>query len=356
MSELYHGGNIFQISKETGIPPEEILDFSASLNPLGLPEGALKILQGPERLLRAYPEPWAESLREALSEHYGIDRASILCGAGSSPLLYATASVLSPEEVALFSPTFTEYERAFRASRKDVSIHYIPLREDRDFSPEIDDICNALLRVECLLLCNPNNPTGVVLKREALEEVLSLAKKKKKKVVIDEAFIDFVPEHSIVDLIRDYPDLIILRSLTKFFGIAGLRVGFMVSNPSMIERIKEKVPPWMVSQTGIEVSKVLLIDREFHQRIFNWLEQEKKFLEEGLRRLNIRFFPSSVNYYLVKVPEAEKLYHCLLKKGILLRLCHDFKGLGKDFLRISLLDRQKNALLVEGIRECIENT
>jgi len=350
MFERYHGGNIYQASQESGIPIDRILDFSASLSPLPLPERAKELLVRADSLVKAYPEPWAESLKKALAEDYEIEERFLLCGSGSISLLYALASVLKVSDIGIIVPTFTEYERAFAAFNSDIKFVYIKAESNKDFKVDLSTIIEVLDKVQCIVICNPNNPTGVVLPPLWIKEILDKASSKDRWVIIDEAFIDYVPEYSVMHFVREYSNLIVLRSLTKFYGIASLRVGFVVAQSKILHEIKKVVPPWSVTQLSIEISKVLLSDKQFKSRVFQWLKQEKSFMEQGLRRLNIRYFPSLVNFYLIQTPKASALWQRLLQKGILLRRCTDFKGLDYRFLRISLRTREDNKILLQELQ------
>ncbi len=354
MAEPYHGGDIYRLARVLGLSPMSILDFSASLNPLALPEAAIEVLARAQSLVRAYPEPWAESLTEAIASRYGIDQKFLLSGPGSCALLYWLASVLRPNRVALFAPTFTEYERAFRASMPEVEFEYINLYPEEEFRPSLGSIEKVLAKVDCLVICNPNNPTGVTMPLENVLRVVSLARELNTKVILDEAFIDFVPGCSALTLVPENPHLVVLRSLTKFYGIAGMRVGFIATAPELLLALKDKMPPWSLSQLSIELTKALVHDIKFQEQTMQWLHQEKAFVEKGLQDLAIRYFPSSVNYYLIETPGAEALWKDLYQKGLLLRKCTDFRGLGQGFLRISLLLRQDNQRLFEEMGRALQ--
>ncbi|MDH4028866.1 MAG: pyridoxal phosphate-dependent class II aminotransferase, partial [Nitrospirota bacterium] len=241
-----HGGNIYRMAQETGIPVEGLVDFSASINPLGVPQKAKEIIiKGLDSLVN-YPDPDTTVLREKLALHHGIESETVLCGNGSTELIYLLPRALRPASVLIHAPAFSEYERACRLNHK-LRITNYELKERDGLKIIPGQFIEGMYGCDMAFLCNPNNPTGDLLKKEDVIEIAEAARRLKCFLVVDEAFIDFTPGVSVIRQVRDNPYLIVLRSMTKFYALTGLRMGYAVIHASMIERVREFREPWTVN-------------------------------------------------------------------------------------------------------------
>lgn len=352
--DISHGGNIYNASRLTGLPVTDILDFSASINPLGCPETVLEALrENMCFLIGHYPEPDAFDLARAVSENTGIPQRLIVCGNGSTELIYLTVRVLKPEKVLIPAPTFSEYERAIRSTGKDTMVAYLPLQYDEDFQIQLHQLLPAIKEQDMLFLCNPNNPTGQALSRDKMITIAEECRLNECFLVVDEAFIDFSDEMSMIDLVNTNPFLIVLRSMTKFYAIPGLRIGYGVYPDHIIRLIKEHKEPWTVNALAIRAGIESLKDRDFSIRTRRMIKEEKRYIEAYLSKLNLKFFTSHANYYLLDAGTYKGLAEYLFKKGILVRNCGNFKGLSDDFIRISVRTRKENKKLLCCIEEFI---
>ena len=349
-----HGGNIYRASEETGIPVHQIIDFSASINPLGVPDSVAEAIRENIPLLIHYPEPFAEGLAIHLGKHLGIDPQMILCGNGSTELIYLVARTLAPRRVLIPAPTFSEYERACRMLGETAYVHYILSREN-SFDIDADGFISSMDGCDMAFLCNPNNPTGRLLNRDAVLAISRAAQQMSCYLVVDEAFIDFMPQHSVVHEVAKDSHLIVLRSLTKYYALSGLRLGYGVFPTSLVTRMKDHKEPWTINSLAQKAGIAALHDQAYQKRTMAVVEEEKRNLEAGLDSLKIDHIPSSANYYLIRMDNAQKVIVSLRKKGILVRDCSNFTSLDGTYIRIAVRSREENAaLLKELARSCAE--
>ncbi len=345
-----HGGNIYRAAVELGIPEDKLIDFSASINPLGVSKKVKDAIRRGMDGLVNYPDPYAVKLGEKLALLHDIDPATILCGNGSTELIYLIPRVLKPGSALIPAPTFSEYERACRISDGLIVVSY-KLSRENDFRMNPDEFIellslNSATPYGIAFLCNPNNPTGHLLRKDAVLKIAEAAKGMRCYLVVDEAFIDFHPEESVISEVRQNPYLIVLRSMTKFYALTGLRVGYGVFHRSVIKRMRDFKEPWTMNNLAQEAAAAALEDTEYKDKTFGMIVREKRFLEDGFRRAGIEFFPSDVNFYLLSV-EAQLAVPFLRSKGILVRDCSNFKGLEGSCIRVAVKSRKHNRMLLK---------
>ena len=345
-----------------GIDPKKIIDFSASVNPLGLsPRAKKKILkEGPEAVLH-YPDSGCGELRTALAQFHGIPEDCILPGAGSTEFIYSLPRVMKLERILLVTPAFSEYENALEIQSRDCRIHFFESREEDGFELNVEGLLLAMTeRYDALYLCNPNNPTGILTEREDLLRVLSRAEREKVWFILDEAFIDFIPGESLLREAARSSRLVVLRSMTKFYALPGLRSGYLVSNPGVIEKVSRVKEPWAVN--AVES----LRDPVYAERTLAYVRQEREALTLGLQGIpGFIPYPSSANYLLIQLHPslnltAAELRQTLIPRGILIRVrrrtpanadCQSFHHLGPYFFRVAVRSRSENQALLKALRQ-----
>jgi threonine-phosphate decarboxylase len=363
-----HGGNIYLLAEGLGVADSDIVDFSASINPLGVPQSVQSAIRENMRFLFNYPDPDTKRLRLKISEHIGASADSIICGNGSTELIYLIARALRPARVLIPGPTFSEYETACRKSGHEIKVESYRLKPEDSFDLKPDEFISEMggalnlaagtrqpaRPFEMVYICNPNNPTGRLIKREEMLRIASAAKDLKCILVVDEAFIDFCPGATIAEEVADNPYLIVLRSLTKIYALSGLRIGYAVLHPSLLQAVKEAKEPWSVNTLAQIAGVVALDDGPYRAETYRVVAEQKKYLEEGFRRLGISFIPSPVNYYLLNYKGAQELMPALRKKGILVRDCSNFPGLdGGQHMRVAVKSERDNARLLKEISLCM---
>lgn len=363
MTRELHGGNIYLLAERLGLEEREIVDFSASINPLGVPGSVLEAIKENSKSLSHYPDPDAKRLRLKIAEYTGVSPDSILCGNGSTELIYLIVRALRPSIVLIPAPTFSEYERACRLMGDRLKIVHHNLSDAADFDIKPEEFITAMnsdmkttlgtrhatLSHNMAFLCNPNNPTGRLIKREDMLKIADAAKRLGCVLIVDEAFIDFCPLDSIVDEVRNNPYLIVLRSMTKFYALSGLRIGYAVLPVSLLKAVKKAKEPWTVN-TLAQISGIAAIDDEaYKSETFKLIALEKTEFERGFERLGISCVPSAANYCLLRFNKARELALLLKDKGILVRECSNFTGLDDSYIRVAVKLKSDNRKLLEEV-------
>lgn len=341
-----HGGNIYKISEELGIPAHKLIDFSASINPLGISEKVKEAIHEEMDNLVNYPDPDTTALRRMIAGHHNIDAGTIICGNGSTELIYLIPRALQPRNVLITAPAFSEYERACLMN-DELRVKSYELKKGGNFAIVPTEFIKAMQGCELAFLCNPNNPTGRLLSKKEVLEIADAAKKRKCFLVVDEAFIDFTPEESVIEDVRENPYLIVLRSMTKFYALTGLRVGYGVFHTDLIHKIREFKEPWTVNNLAQKAAVAAFGDSEYSEETFRLMKREKEFIETCLKENDIEYSPSSANYYLLRIKGAGSAESRLRRKGILVRDCTNFKGLDDSYIRIAVKSRRENAMLLK---------
>jgi len=365
-----HGGNIYRLAEELKMQERKVMDFSASVNPLGVSKKIKTEMRKHLKYLHNYPDPEAKRLRKRLAQYHGIDLETILCGNGSTEFIYLITKALRPQKVLIPAPTFSEYERAVLINQESevwnqksetteqrVHIKYLILKKKDNFKIIPDkfiatmkgDINSELSDTPCEMafLCNPNNPTGRLLRGDDVKRIADAAKEFKCYLIVDEAFIDFCADDSVTKDVRDNPYLIVLRSMTGFYALSGLRIGYGIFPQHLIERLKKYKEPWTINNLAQRAAVVALKDKVYRSETFKLIKGEKKFLEKSFRKIGIEFFDSDVNFYLLKINNANELCQQLKRKGILLRDCSIFRGLDSTYLRVAVKSHKENTILIK---------
>lgn len=362
---LRHGGNIYRFMEEKNIRIDEIIDFSASINPLGVPKSVIKNIIDNIKYLCHYPDPDTKELTKEIGRNFGITPHCIICGNGSTELIYLTVRALRPEKVLIPMPTFSEYEQAFKGIHTENKIRdkvlYFVIWEKDDFRINPEKFIAAMsgndssasykssltTSVDMAFLCNPNNPTGRLLKKEEVLKIAEAARDLKCYLVVDEAFIDFMPEDSVIKEVQNNPYLIVLRSMTKFYALSGIRIGYGVFHQNIIDTIRRYKEPWTVNTIAQIAGITALGDKDYSKQTFKVIKNEKKVLEDGFRLLGITYFPSDANFYLLKSDKTQKIISILRDKGILVRDCSNFIGLDGSYMRIAVRTNKENMKLLK---------
>ena len=350
-----HGGNSRAIAEASGINPDKIIDFSASINPLS-PSGCVsQLLLETPRLLQQYPDPHCSIITERISETTGVPKDWIRVTNGSTEMIYLLPHLFDEkQEVAILDPCFSEYEKAFRAF--DIQTHSIPLNATKGFEVDPNSLFSRLDTIRqlgAIVLGNPASPTGK-LYGELLAPLQEYCEERDIVLIVDEAFIDFSStQNSAWNLANKKSNLILIRSLTKFYSIPGLRVGYGILHPEKIRQIAPRQYPWSVNALAQTVGAEVILDKAFQEKTRSWTQNERSFMFEALNLITaIEVFPSAANFLLFRLrdnSEPMSLYQYLLSQSLLIRNCGNFKGLDESFFRISLKNRQENQKLADSI-------
>ena len=347
-----HGGNLAWAAALAGCSPDAILDFSASISPLGPPTSAIAAIQDHLGNLSYYPDPDYRDLKTALSQLHQLPPEWILPGNGSAELLtWAGWDLANLAVTYLATPAFGDYWRSLKTF--GAKVIECPLDLGAGAARELP-ACKfpSFLSESGLLLNNPHNPTGWVFLRETILPYLEQFA----LVVVDEAFMDFLPpnqDQSLIPLVQEYPNLVILRSLTKFYSLPGLRLGYAIAHPDRLQRWQQWRDPWPVNTLAAAAAVAVVRDKEFQQQTWAWLPPTRLQLFESLAQLpGLQPFESVANFLLVQSEQpSSQLQQQLLKSHqILIRDCLSFPELGDRYFRVAVLSNTKNERLVRALR------
>ncbi|MCR5094623.1 MAG: aminotransferase class I/II-fold pyridoxal phosphate-dependent enzyme [Lachnospiraceae bacterium] len=354
-----HGGDIYRNQVE--------LDFSVNLNPLGTPEAVARAVRESAELAAMYPDPRQEAVRRAIAQLESVSDDQVIGGSGASELLLAAVRALQPRRAFLFEPAFTGYAHVLEAAgcridrkilkssdgfclqEQDVSELFADFSADGRDAPGLRDL---------IILCDPANPTGRNIDENVLMTILEEAGKRGIPVLLDESFflLSDKAEQEGRDrsgrLLRTCADLIIVRSLTKLFAIPGIRAGYAVASADNIRRIRAQLPEWNLSaaaEAAIDAGCRVLSETDFAAESRAFLREERGFLAGELAEAGMKVYPSDAPYLLFQGPE--KLGDRLLARGILLRDCSDYAGLGAGWFRTAVKDHASDEALVRAVRE-----
>ena len=358
-----HGGEVWEIAKETGLSVEDLVDFSSSINPLGPSPRALEAIKNSFDKLTLYPDSNSTALRETLARHFGkINKDNVIVGNGSTELIYLFAQVfLKRGDVALVAaPSFGEYANAIVKSGGKPK----HLELTRDFQVELDAFLEEMEGAKAVFLCNPNNPTSILIPDNMLERIVEKALEEEVVILLDEDFIEFVEDekrHSLVNRINRYPNVFVLRTFTKFYGLTGLRVGYGIADEETIEVFSRAKMPWNVNSLAQVAARAALGDKEHSRRTLEVVKEQKKFLSSELSRIEgFNVFPADTNFILIDIRKtgfrASHLRQKMINQGLLVRDCSSFIGLDAFYVRVAVRTRKENERLLDAFREVLKHT
>lgn len=351
--ETIHGGDRYGAALNSNFTQEEIKDFSANINPLGMPKGVREaVLEGLSESLH-YPDPFCRELCQALGEKEGVSGEEILCGNGGADLIYRLVYALRPRKALVTAPAFGEYEEALRQAGAQICRHYLP--ESMELGEAVFEQITGEL--DLIFLCNPNNPTGLLTDRKLILKILDRALGLGIRVCVDECFLDFVREKEAFTLtgkISEYPNLVILKSFTKLYAMPGLRLGYVIAKDrEFLERMRRAGQPWAVSEPAIQAGLAALRETDFRERTLALVEAERNCLKAGLLELGCSVWPGRANYLCFRVPGEADLYGKLLERGILIRSCGNYHGLTGEHYRVAVRTHEENEFFLQKMREII---
>lgn len=348
-----HGGNVFAVARTLGVLPEEIVDFSASINPLGMAPGVRDALAGCVERLLHYPDKGATELKESLAAYHGVRPEEIAVANGSTELIHLLPRIFGGKRALIVAPAFAEY--ALALARSGWQTDYLTLAGVDNFALNLKELKVKLAGgYDMLFVCNPGNPTGALIPKAQIESVVELCRDSGTFLVLDEAFIDFCEEESAKHLIRRSDCAVLLRSMTKFFAIPGLRLGYAIASARTIEAIASLQDPWSVNTAAQVAGMASLADADYVRRTREYINRERVRLAADLVAIaGLKVFPARANYLLVEITKggltAAELRARLVQKGLLIRDCGNFQGLDGRFFRVAVRLREENDQLLRSI-------
>ncbi|MFS0727947.1 threonine-phosphate decarboxylase CobD [Paenibacillus sp. 1P07SE] len=355
LEQYGHGGDLRTASEAYGYAPEAFLDYSSNMNPFGPPAAVRAVIGAYAQQIHCYPDPAVRELRRRLALHHGIGEEHILVGNGAAELIDLAVRWLRPATTGLAVPCFAEYGDAVRKSGS--TAQHLSLLESEGFRLDTVRLEASGLRPDLWLLGAPNNPTGQLLDRSVIRGLLERGD----QLILDEAFMDFVPAAADYSWVREAAgsdQLLVIRSMTKFYAIPGIRLGYIVGSPSRIGALRELQVPWSVNSLAERIGCAVLADEAYARRTLQWLAEERPWFTAGLQALGFRVYDSAANYVLVRMPEAwrlqvSQLQDTLGRQGVLIRNASTYVGLKEGYFRLAVRLREENERLLRHLAEAI---
>jgi threonine-phosphate decarboxylase len=359
LTPYFHGGNVWEFSETYGVPVDEMIDFSISTNPLGAPETALESIRGHLNLVKHYPDPDPEWLLEALAKSACVKPNNVILGNGSTELIYLFNEVFLEDgyEAVIPVPSFSEYKAAIE--RFGGNMTFLRCDSAKNFQLNVEELENTILKkTRVIFLCNPNSPTGVLYDKADILRIIRFAAERNVLVFLDEDYIDFVDDakrYSMAEYVNDYNNLFVLRSLTKFFGLAGLRIGYGIGSPELVNALNNVKMPWSINSLAMFATEAAIKDADFIKRSRILVSNSRKDMRELLKPIPwLKVYPSETNFLLIEIIRKDltstQLKEGLAKEGLLIRDCKDFDGLDNRFFRVTVRRPEENKKLIEQIK------
>ncbi len=349
-----HGGNIYKAAKALGCSPFEIIDMSSNVNPLGMPSGLEKLMR--ERLPEVGYLPEVDNdeiqVKFAASMRLGPDK--VLAGNGTTEFIYTTPLALKAKKVLILGPTYSDYADACLSF--GIKPRFLLTSEDEGFKPNIEEISAGLAYVDTAFICNPNNPTGQFIPSEDLKKLIR--DHPDVRFVVDESYLPFLPDWESESLMGfSAKNVIVLHSFSKIFSIPGLRLGFLIAEPNIVEKFLCYGHPWSVNRLAQAAGEFLLSQKTFIRETTRFVTQERQQFLSRLRGLDmLKPFAGAVHFILLKLNgtlRSYELFDLMSKHGIIIRDCSNFYGLSDLFVRIAMKDSAKNKTCIDILRSVL---
>ncbi|WAH36147.1 pyridoxal phosphate-dependent aminotransferase [Alicyclobacillus dauci] len=352
-----HGGRIYEYAERMGVAPNDILDFSANINPLGPPDSVMAAIHDALHGVVHYPDSRHQTLKQVLAASFGIENPhAIFVGNGASEVIDLTIRAVSPNRVFVFEPAFSEYHAA--AHRAGAQLIQLSLSEEIG-----DTVRTATPRPtlnDMVIINNPHNPTGMSWGKSELMDVIAYLCSIGVLVMVDESFMDFRWDHhqlSVIENVMQWPTLVVIRSATKMYSIPGLRFGSGIAHPDLVRRIEQHRDKWSVNHLAQAAAIAAYQGHEFVRRTWDWLQVEQEYICGTWGNAPwVRLYPPSVNYFLVQLDDRlnpDDIRIRLENEGIFVRWCAQFENLTPHHMRIAIKLRPENERLWEAFHRIV---
>ncbi|KZN98128.1 threonine-phosphate decarboxylase CobD [Pseudobacillus badius] len=346
-----HGSNPAHLYESLQMDqPECITDFSVNINPYGPPPSLQANWESWLASVSDYPDPYGQTVTGQIARLNGVTDQQVVLGNGAAELIQFLGQLWRGQKVVIAQPAFSEYEAACRVYGCEIDNVFL----NKGGSLPVHELAAKAHDAAALFICTPNNPSGLAFPVEEIAQLLECLSSSGCKVVIDEAFYDFAGSSTVVPLLQDYSNLIILRSLTKMYAIAGLRIGYLLAAEPLALQIARFRPHWNINAIALKAAETVLADPSFAERSRKRIAAERERMFQFLEKQGFQFTRSVVNFYLLRDPVLEDqkpLFLFLLKKGIVLRHTYNYPGLAGRWLRTSVKTEAENNQLREALLE-----
>jgi threonine-phosphate decarboxylase len=358
----FHGSDLESIEQYYGIPKEEIISFSANVNPLGISPMLRKHLETHIDAITLYPDREYTDLRRAISAYCGAPLEQILVGSGATELISRFVKETLPKKIMLVNPTYSEYAREIGLEGGELVSYQLP--ESSEFHMDVSDFTARLdSSFDLLILCNPNNPTGSALHHAQLREILRHCRGCGIHVLIDETYVEFadqLEDITAIPLASEFDNLFVLRGISKFFAAPGLRLGYAVTGSEAIRRrINETKNPWSINSLAAVSGACMFQDAAYIRSTREFTHSERLRVLEQLRKIPaVHVFESESNFFLLRILRedvtSETVFDRLIRDRMMLRDCASFPGLGTNHIRFCLCRPEQNDRLLAGLQQLLQ--
>jgi len=358
---ISHGGDIWGFSRKHNIPLEEVLEFSGPINFLGPPPKAVEAVKQNARLIKFYPDPNPTEFKEKIAQYvgHGVEAENLLLGNGSIELIYMITEVLPQHFRAVIPiPSFSEYEKATLRVGGEVTFVQLPT----NFALDPQKIKAAVTDdTKIMCLCNPHSPSGTLYSKETIIDLVDFCQKKGIIFSVDENYIEFAAkgdENTVAGMVKDYENLYVIRSVTKFYGLAGLRFGYAIAAPDLIDKLETIRQPWSINGLACQTTLAAFSDTEFIENAKAIISKNRVELANALCEIEgLHVYPSTTNFLLIKITERKltstMLKELLAKERIMVRDCCTFMGMDDSHIRITIRSAKDNQVLIETIKRVL---
>lgn len=351
MPQLTHGGDWAGFAAEYGAMP---LDFSANISPLGLPDGVRRAIWEATAAQDRYPDPLCRELCAAIAKSRNLLAEWVLCGNGAADLIWRLALARTPRHALLTAPTFAEYAAALHSVGCEVTEYF--LDPGSDFAVDEGFLDFITPEVDLVLLCEPNNPTGRATDPALLRAILDKCTSVGALLAVDECFNEFLDDpaaHTLEGRLADHSNLLIFKAFTKWYAMAGVRLGYVLaSNTGLLQRLRAAGQPWAVSGLAQAAGLAALRETAYSRALHSLIMAERPRLAAGLAELGCRVVPGQANYLLF-YHDRKDLVPALRCKGVLLRDCSNYAGLGPGWYRCAVRGADENEAFLQAVREVL---
>ncbi len=342
-----HGGNIYEIARQINCRPEEIIDVSSNINPLGPPPGLLEFLKENIEAITRLPEVDGREMTAHFADYLGIDPHRLLAGNGTTQFIHSLPGALKSRNTLILGPTYADYADACK--NQQVPFRMLAAAASEGFVPDMDRFREHLDRCDTIIICNPNNPTGALIPFDTLEPLCGTYPQK--NFIVDESYLPFVPQGEKESMTHSACDnVMVLHSISKIFGIPGLRVGFVAADKKIIQKFRNFLPPWSVNslaQTAVRyLAEQSALVESFIRKTRLFLEEQRKQFHQSLsENPALELYRNPTPFILIKLPPdltGRLVWERLSRERILIRNCANFEGLTDQFIRVSLKSPEVN--------------
>lgn len=357
----FHGSDLEKIEKVFGIKKEDIVSYSANVNPLGISHKLREVLSQHLDAITRYPDREYTKLRQCIADYTGAQMENIIMGNGSTELISLFIQTNHPKKAMILGPTYSEYERDINLGGG--TCIYFPLKEENDFRMDVNALCQQLDdNLDLLVLCNPNNPTSSAITRREMRRILDACMEHGIFVMVDETYVEFAPDEknvTSVSLTNYYSNLIILRGTSKFFASPGLRLGYAITgNRDVAKEINTRKDPWTINSLAEIAGQIMFQDEDYIRETKDLITSERARLYQELSSWDtVRVYEPQANFILVKIlkegVDAEMLFEHCIRKGMMIRNCSTFPFLDSQFIRFCIMSPEDNDRLLEAFRELL---